>query len=133
MNLTKERKIKERSFHKSEIGESIQKHRVQSGLTVKELAFKLNLDPQLIRQMERGEKGVRLDVLIELSKIFDIDLNEIVFNTVSNPRETSKTQIQKDFISNICWNLKSEELDCIKEAIGTLKRLQINTDIATDL
>lgn len=62
----------------SEIGKRIQNRRKQQGYTQEQLAEMMNVSIQMISNLERGNKAIRIDNLINLSQILDISTDYIL-------------------------------------------------------
>lgn len=60
------------------IGKRIQNRRKQLGYTQEQLAEMMNVSIQMISNLERGNKAIRIDNLIHLSKILDISTDIIL-------------------------------------------------------
>ncbi len=54
-----------------EIGKRIHDRRKQMGLTQEQLAEKMNVSIQMVSNLERGNKAIRIENLIRLSKILE--------------------------------------------------------------
>ena len=61
-----------------EIGNRIQNRRKQLGLTQEQLAEAMNVSIQMVSNLERGNKAIRIDNLINLSQILDISTDYIL-------------------------------------------------------
>lgn len=61
-----------------EIGKRIQNLRKQKGYTQEQLAEMMNVSIQMISNLERGNKAIRIDNLISLSKILNISTDYIL-------------------------------------------------------
>lgn len=61
-----------------EIGTRIQGRRKQLGLTQEQLADKMNVSIQMVSNLERGNKAIRIDNLIRLSQILHISTDFIL-------------------------------------------------------
>ncbi len=61
-----------------EIGKRIQDRRKQLGYTQEQLADMMNVSIQMISNLERGNKAVRIDNLINLSQILNISTDYIL-------------------------------------------------------
>ena len=59
-------------------GERIQQLRIQHGYTQGELARELNIDRSFLSYVESGKKGCSIDLLVQLSALFDVSLDYIV-------------------------------------------------------
>lgn len=64
-------------------------YRKNKGLTQKELADLVNYSDKVISKWERGESVPNLDALIELSKVYNVLLDELV----SNKEEKAKLKV----------------------------------------
>lgn len=62
----------------AEIGRRIQSRRKQQGLTQEQLADRMNVSIQMISNLERGNKAIRIDNLINLSQILDVSTDYIL-------------------------------------------------------
>lgn len=61
-----------------EIGKRIQLCRKQQGLTQEQLAEQMNVSIQMVSNLERGNKAIRIDNLIRLSQILHISTDYIL-------------------------------------------------------
>lgn len=61
-----------------QIGVRIQNRRKQQGYTQEQLADMMNVSVQMISNLERGNKAIRIDNLINLCKILDISTDYIL-------------------------------------------------------
>ncbi len=61
-----------------EIGKRIQMRRKQQGYTQEQLADMMNVSIQMVSNLERGNKAIRIDNLINLSQILDISTDYIL-------------------------------------------------------
>lgn len=62
----------------SSIGKRIQNRRKQQGYTQEQLAELMNVSIQMVSNLERGNKAIRIDNLINLSQILDISTDYIL-------------------------------------------------------
>ena len=60
-------------------GERIPQLRIQHGYTQEEFAKALNIDRSNLSRIESGRRGCSLDLLVQLSSIFGVTLDYIVF------------------------------------------------------
>lgn len=65
-------------INNSDFGDKIKELRKKNNLTQKELADKLNVTYQAVSKWERGENYPDLIIIKEISKIFNIDINELM-------------------------------------------------------
>ena len=61
-----------------EIGKRIQNRRKQQGYTQEQLADMMNVSIQMVSNLERGNKAIRIDNLINLSTILKISTDYIL-------------------------------------------------------
>ena len=61
-----------------EIGSRIQFCRKRLGLTQEQLSEKMNVSIQMISNMERGNKAIRIDNLVKLSNILEVSTDYIL-------------------------------------------------------
>ena len=99
-----------------DIGKRIQQKRKQSGLTQEQLAEKMNVSVQMISNLERGNKAVRIENLINLCQILSVSTDYILLGkeVVSDVSELT-SRIAKlgnkeirliDVITDFCLNEK---------------------------
>ena len=62
----------------NEIGRRIQNRRKQRGYTQEQLAEMMNVSIQMVSNLERGNKAIRIDNLINLSQILDVSTDYIL-------------------------------------------------------
>lgn len=60
-------------------GGRIQQLRIQHGYTQEEFAKALNIDRSNLSRIESGRRGCSLDLLVQLSNIFGVTLDYLVF------------------------------------------------------
>ena len=60
-------------------GERIQQLRIQHGYTQEQFAKALNIDRSNLSRIESGRRGCSLDLLVQLSSVFGVTLDYIVF------------------------------------------------------
>lgn len=60
------------------IGKRIQSRRKQLKLTQEQLAEMMNVSIQMVSNLERGNKAIRIDNLINLSQILDVSTDYIL-------------------------------------------------------
>ena len=70
------------------IGKRIQTIRKQQGLTQEQIAEMMNVSVQMVSNLERGNKSIRIENLINLCKILKISTDYILLGTNS----TSETE-----------------------------------------
>lgn len=121
------KEVKERTFKREEVGILVKNLRTKNQMTPKQLAFMLNIDLPEVHKLEKGERGLTIEYLIGLSRIFKCDVNEIVFsqNYISS-LDKKKNKINE--VIEICKYLKNSEIDFVIEfsrAFSELKSKKI--------
>lgn len=71
-------------------GLRIKKLRIDAQLTTDELANKLSISVRQLRRIERGDSGGSIDLLVEVSKIFNVSLDYVVLGRLSNNTDAKK-------------------------------------------
>ncbi len=61
-----------------EIGKRIQSRRRQQGYTQEQLADLMNVSIQMVSNLERGNKAIRIDNLVKLCRILEISTDYIL-------------------------------------------------------
>ena len=111
------------------IGENILKFRKQKGMSQEELAAKLNVSRQSISLWETNQTVPQIDYLMELSKIFNVTLDELCSNEV-----VEKDENKEPIINPICETKFEFTKEKVSEIIVTVQRLpRILTLIAINL
>jgi transcriptional regulator with XRE-family HTH domain len=65
-------------YDMKESGERIQQLRKSREMTQEELAAVLRIGGRHLRKIESGERGLSIDISVELSKLFDVSLDYII-------------------------------------------------------
>lgn len=92
------------------IGQNLRNLREEKGLLLQQVAAELEVDTAYISKMERGEKNIKKDHIIQLANIYGYDETELIalwlddkiFDTIKN--ETTALQaldIAKEYIKNL--------------------------------
>lgn len=79
-------------YDMKESGKRIRRLRMEAGLTQEQLADKLNISWSMLSKIEIGNKGVSIDLLIEMAVLFDTTLDYIILGREIN-RDGVKQQI----------------------------------------
>ena len=93
-----------------EIGARIAKLRKQKGFTQEYLAERMDVSIQMISNLERGNKAIRIDNLIKLSKILCVSTDYIL--TGSNFEKNGQNLI------NGFWELTDKERGMIEHIVS---------------
>lgn len=90
------------------IGEIIRQKREEKKLLLRELSAMLEIDPAILSKIERGERKVKREHIIKLSKILNIDKQELLVQYLSE---------------KILYDIKDEEygLEALKVAEERVK------------
>lgn len=80
-------------MQKLDLGDTIAKYRKSLNLSQKELAEKLNVSSQLISKWETNNSIPNIEYIIELSKIFQVDINE--FLKIETNKKTENNNSRK--------------------------------------
>ena len=94
----------------TQIGASLKAARVRKGLTQEEAASKLGLHHRMMSKYERGVNVPGLDVLLDLAKLFDLNLPSIFSEIDQNGREESQISCQ---VGSGVGDLTKEEEDLV--------------------
>ena len=131
-----------------DFSEKLQKIRKENNITQEQLADKLNVSRQAVSKWESGTAYPDTEKLIQISKIFNISLDELI-----NNRETEKIKVDKkinlmdafdkgfNFISKLVsmfWSMRFKEKIKFLFEIGILILIillasLISTDVIVEL
>lgn len=75
-----------------EIGKRIQSRRKQLGFTQEQLSDEMNVSVQMVSNLERGNKSIRIDNLIRLCQILDVSTDYILTGKENNSDISALTQ-----------------------------------------
>jgi DNA-binding XRE family transcriptional regulator len=71
-------KLKLKSIDKVEIGKSIKEQRLYHGMSLKFVADLINISEATLKGYEMGTRLVRLDVIYQLSQIYNMTIDELI-------------------------------------------------------
>ncbi|MHA1169088.1 MAG: helix-turn-helix domain-containing protein [Candidatus Hodarchaeales archaeon] len=60
------------------IGQFLRELREEKGLLLRQVAAELEVDTAYISKMERGEKNIKKDHILQLAKLYDFNENKLV-------------------------------------------------------
>lgn len=80
------------------IGENIKRLRTTNGLTQKDLAEKLFVTAQAVSRWENGEVEPSATTLYEMSKIFNVSIDEIFGNGAPAPIVEKEIVVEKEYV-----------------------------------
>ena len=88
-------------YDQKESGKRIAALRKEKGMTQEQLAEKLNISYSMMAKIEIGNKGISIDLLIELTVFFDVSMEYIILGHELH-RDKLKEQyelVKKQFIA----------------------------------
>lgn len=97
-------------YNMEESGKRIQQLRIQHTYTQEEFAEALNIGRSFLSRIEAGKKGCSIDLLIQLSELFNVSLDYIIVGRSNGPAPEARKQLKDD----------------IAELISHLERFQSN-------
>lgn len=62
------------------VNENIKTMQEQAGMSQAELSRKIDVSQPFLNKIERGKKNPPLDVLIEIAKVFECTIDELVYD-----------------------------------------------------
>ena len=83
------------------ISENIKLYRIKNGLTQKELAERLHVTSQAISRWEKGDVEPSLDTTMEIAKIFEITIDELLNGKSDNEQASNSIENNSTGINNI--------------------------------
>ena len=91
------------------IGERICAKRKQLGLTQEQIADKMDVSIQMVSNLERGNKAIKIDNLIKISEILDVSTDYILTGR--------NTEEDISYLTKRISNLSKEDFDMINMLI----------------
>lgn len=92
-------------------GERIQQLRIQHGYSQEKVAKLLNIDRSYVSRIESGNNGCLVDLLIQLSKLFDVSLDYIFLGQEKYNTSMSGNRIDlKADVENLIEHLEQFKL-----------------------
>lgn len=98
------------------LGLRIQLFRKQKHLTQEEMAFKINKSKDTVSNIERGLAFARIETLIDICNILEIELKDLFDYPISNDTTTKKVNLINE-ISKILASSDTEKLEKYLEMI----------------
>jgi transcriptional regulator with XRE-family HTH domain len=83
----------------SRVGKRIQDARNRAGLSSKQLAKKLGVAESFISEVESGRKIINEDLIKRVEKVLEVNLNEDIYEEVSEPVENIKEVVTNKSIN----------------------------------
>jgi transcriptional regulator with XRE-family HTH domain len=102
------------------IGDRIRNLRTVKGITQEELAHESFLHYNFLGKVERGEKGVSLESLVNITKALEVSLEEF-FSTIDSKEENENGELQE--ILTLVRDRSTEEQANIVKVIRILLKM----------
>lgn len=96
------------------IGDNIRKLRTKKKMTQKELAAKLSISASTIGMYEQNRNNPDIEIIVCLSEIFDISIDELILGTRRIPKLTTEQITLLNLYDELSVVGKSECLGYIK-------------------
>ena len=109
-------------IHYETLGDIIKKARQESGITMEELAFRLDITPRYIYKIENEGKKTSFDVLYNLIRELSISPDSIFY-----PERLSTDSELENLIRRL-YSLDERSLDVIKATANALLETAITSD-----
>lgn len=79
-------------------GDRIRQLRLKSGLTQEQTAEKLNIDRSFYGRVESGRSGCSVDLLVQLSELFEVSLDYLILGrySVATFKGNEKSLLKED-------------------------------------
>lgn len=101
----------------NKIGEFLQSVRKTQGLTQKELAEKINVSDKTISKWETGASLPDTSILVELCKVLEISVNELVAGQ-SIPKEEYTQKAEENMINLLQQNQANQQASLFDRVLG---------------
>ena len=88
-------------------GERIRLLRIQNGYTQEKLSGELNIDRSLLSHVEAGKRGCSVDLLVQLSNIFNVSLDLLVLGKEEAPSGPKARSLLKSDITELISRLEA--------------------------
>ena len=79
-----------------EIGKRIQNRRKSLGFTQEQIAEMMNVSVQMVSNLERGNKAIRIDNLLSISRILQVSTDYILTGADFNSQQSIENLSQRD-------------------------------------
>lgn len=104
---------------KKETGKGLRKYRLLNEMTQKQLSEAIGMEESSYARVERGEKGMSMEKLIQVCKLLHISLDDIV----SLDKYDRNEEDRERFYTDLCDKLKecsTEQLLIIDKLVDTI-------------
>lgn len=111
--------------------QKIRNIRIEKGLTLRNVASKLDIDAAILSKMERGERNISKEILMKLSGIYKVNFNELIISFLSDKivNEIYKENDAKEILKVAEEKLRNIYLPKKEIYDGNLKRVLDEIDI----
>lgn len=75
-------------------GAYIQSLRIQNGYTQNELAKMLKINQGFLSRIEAGQKGCSVDMFIQLSELFHVSIDALIFGQESDKQQETERKVR---------------------------------------
>jgi len=81
------------AFDYASIGLRIKHARTKKGITQEKLAEDLNTIREHITRIESGDRGISLELLVEISNTLEVPITELLADSLTSPENLSDTDL----------------------------------------
>ena len=99
------------------IGKRISAERKRNNITQEQLAEKMNVSIQMISNLERGNKAIKINNLLNLSQILGVSTDYILTG--------NKNSFEKSELSDKLFKLSNEDYVIIEALINKLSKINL--------
>lgn len=90
----------------SKVGRNIRQLRTEKGLTQEQLAQQLHLTRQAVSSYETGRSSPDIDLLPEIARLLDTDVNTLIYGPSPKPRDSRREWLVMTGLLLLCYPLK---------------------------
>ena len=105
----------------TEIGKGLRRYRVLNKMTQKQLSEAIGMEESSYARVERGEKGISMEKLIQACRFFHITLDDMVRLEKSDHDSNNKEKYYKDICRKL-ENCTAEQLLIIDKLVDTVNQ-----------
>lgn len=103
----------EKKINYRDIGDKIRIEREKFGISREKFAELLNLSPYFIGQIERGERKMSINTLINVSECLHVSIDYLIFGDAVNPEEYNR-------LHNLISKCSEKEVKFIEEILKVI-------------
>ena len=119
--------IKKLETLKKDLGQKIKSERLKKDIKVKDLAVILDVSESYIRSIERGERGVTIQLLLQICDVFKLSINNFFSDntlTLNERKENTERENLVNMINNLMRIMDMSQLNFILEMIKGLENMR---------